>query len=335
MIWTSWRRQRAQLITLLGMLVVGAGVIILLRSNMIDALTSSQLTRCVTQAIDECAAPAEAQKTFRTEWATPLQTAQLLIIGLPALIGVFIGAPLFARELEQGTHVLAFTQSVSRTRWMLSKMVVALVPALIVLVALQYLVWWWLTAAGTLGPRLNGSFNAVNFGIEHVSPAGYALFASALGTFVGVVSRRTLAAMTALRPVRAGEPLGTRPAPGGRGRGEHGRVPERQPGARRGLARHRRTTGRRRQGPSADPGLQVDAGGDAEHAGGVAGVLAEVRSRQVVRVVRPGEPGLAGAPGRRSDLRRTRGAAAGRYRLGAAASELSMVEGLSCESTLC
>jgi ABC-type transport system involved in multi-copper enzyme maturation permease subunit len=197
MIWATLRLQRLQLITLFGALVVGAGVIILLRSNMIDALTSSQLVQCVTQAIDECAAPAEAQKAFGTEWATPLQTAQLLIIGSPALIGVFIGAPLFARELEQGTHVLAFTQSMSRTRWMLSKMVVALVPALIVLIVLQYLVWWWLTAAGTLGPRLNGSFNAVNFGIDHVSPVGYALFAFALGTFLGVVSRRTLAAMTA------------------------------------------------------------------------------------------------------------------------------------------
>jgi ABC-type transport system involved in multi-copper enzyme maturation permease subunit len=197
MIWVSWRRQRAQLIALFALLVVGAGVITLLRSNMIDAINSSQLAQCVTQAITECAAPAEAQKAFRTEWATPFLTAQLLITGLPALIGVFIGAPLFARELEQGTHVLAFTQSVSRTKWMFSKLVIALVPALIVLVVLQHLVSRWLSAAGALGPRLNGSFNAVNFGIDHVSPVGYALFAFALGTFIGVVSRRTLVAMTA------------------------------------------------------------------------------------------------------------------------------------------
>jgi hypothetical protein len=44
---------------------------------------------------------------------------------------------------------------------------------------------------------MNGSFNAINFGIDHVSPVGYALFAFAVGTFLGVVSRRTLAAMTA------------------------------------------------------------------------------------------------------------------------------------------
>ncbi|GHH30760.1 ABC transporter permease subunit [Lentzea cavernae] len=196
MIWASLRLQRLQLLTLLGTLVVGAGVIVLLRSNMIDALDSAQIAHCV-RAADQCVAPDGAVKAFRTTWSTPFETAQLLIIGLPALIGVFIGAPLFALELEQGTHVLAFTQSVSRTRWMLSKLVVALVPALVVLVVLQHLVGWWLDAAGSLGPLYNGPFNRVNFAIQGVSPLGYALFAFALGTFLGALTRRTLAAMTA------------------------------------------------------------------------------------------------------------------------------------------
>jgi ABC-type transport system involved in multi-copper enzyme maturation permease subunit len=196
MIWASLRLQRLQLITLLGLLAVGAGAIVLLRSSMIDTITSTNLVPCVTQALQDCAAP-EAAKAFQEEWLTPLNMGQALIISLPALIGVFIGAPLFARELEQGTHVLAFTQSVSRTRWMANKLVIALLPALAVLVVLQFLVSWWLSAAGTLGPRKNGAFTALNFGIEHASPVGYALFAFALGTFLGVVSRRTLVAMTA------------------------------------------------------------------------------------------------------------------------------------------
>jgi hypothetical protein len=196
MIWVSWRRQRAQLITLLGMLVVGAGVIALLRSNMIGDLTSAQLTSCVTLPLDQCPAEPGAAKSFAEKWGSPLDLGRALITFGPALIGVFIGAPLFARELEQGTHVLAFTQSVSRTRWMSSKLVVALVPALVVLVVLQFLVSWWLSAAGTLGPLVNGAFDGLNFGIEHVSPVAYTLFAFALGSFLGVVSRRTLVAMT-------------------------------------------------------------------------------------------------------------------------------------------
>ncbi|MEO6083124.1 MAG: ABC transporter permease [Umezawaea sp.] len=195
MIWVSWRRQRAQLITLLGMLIIGSGAIILLRSNMVGAIDSLQISKCVTQNSTECSVGGPAS-TFQASWTTLLNLAQAAILSLPVLIGVFIGAPLFARELEQGTHVLAFTQSTSRTRWMLSKLVVALAPALIVLIVLQYLVWWWLSGAGLLGPRASGSFYFLNFGIEHVSPVAYALFAFALGAFIGAVSRRTLVAMT-------------------------------------------------------------------------------------------------------------------------------------------
>ena len=40
----------------------------------------------------------------------------------PALIGMFWGAPLVARELETGTFRLAWTQSVTRTRWLAVKL---------------------------------------------------------------------------------------------------------------------------------------------------------------------------------------------------------------------
>ncbi|MEV5720480.1 ABC transporter permease subunit [Amycolatopsis mediterranei] len=195
MIWVSWRLHRAQLMTMLGVLVAGAGVIALLRSNMLDDLASTGLASCVSQTLDKCSPPGAA-KAFAEAWSTPFDVARAAIICLPALIGVFVGAPLFARELEQGTHVLAFTQSVSRTRWMFAKLVIALTPALVVLIVLQSLVSWWLSAAGILGPFMNGPFTAFNFGIGHVSPVGYALFAFALGTFLGVATRRTLVAMT-------------------------------------------------------------------------------------------------------------------------------------------
>jgi hypothetical protein len=194
-IWVSLRLHRAQLMTMLGVLVAGAGAVALLRSNMLDDLASTGLASCVTRTLDECS-PASAAKAFAEAWSTPFDVARAAIICLPALIGVFVGAPLFARELEQGTHVLAFTQSVSRTRWMFGKLVVALVPALVVLIVLQSLVSWWLSAAGILGPFMNGPFTAFNFGIGHVSPVGYALFAFTLGTFLGVATRRTLVAMT-------------------------------------------------------------------------------------------------------------------------------------------
>jgi ABC-type transport system involved in multi-copper enzyme maturation permease subunit len=51
------------------------------------------------------------------------QTLQLLVIAVPALTGIFWGAPLIGRELETGTHQLAWNQTVTRTRWLAVKLI--------------------------------------------------------------------------------------------------------------------------------------------------------------------------------------------------------------------
>jgi ABC-type transport system involved in multi-copper enzyme maturation permease subunit len=58
-------------------------------------------------------------------------TAYALVV-FPALAGAFIGAPLVAREVEQGTHRLVWTQGVTRVRWFVIKVVLVLLPLLAV-----------------------------------------------------------------------------------------------------------------------------------------------------------------------------------------------------------
>ena len=61
----------------------------------------------------------------------PLQSALPFIVAIaPALIGLFFGAPLIARELETGTFRLAWTQSVTRKRWLAAKLGVVGVVAM-------------------------------------------------------------------------------------------------------------------------------------------------------------------------------------------------------------
>lgn len=43
-------------------------------------------------------------------------TGLLVVLAVPAVIGMFWGAPLISRELETGTHYLAWNQGVTRTR---------------------------------------------------------------------------------------------------------------------------------------------------------------------------------------------------------------------------
>jgi hypothetical protein len=67
-------------------------------------------------------------------WCWPTGTAMNAILGMelvavfvPVLLGLILGVPLFARERDEGTTAFALTQSVPRGRWVLTKMVCALV----------------------------------------------------------------------------------------------------------------------------------------------------------------------------------------------------------------
>ncbi|MFC0548494.1 ABC transporter permease subunit [Kutzneria chonburiensis] len=196
MIRVVWRQQRAQLITLLGVLVVAVGVVLVARASMTSYLDGHGLTACVTGGVQGNGCGNDVAQSFQDIWFDRMKVAQLFVLALPVLIGLFCGAPLFARELEQGTHVLAFTQSVSRLRWMTSKLLVSAVPALLVVAVVQLLVEWWVAAAGKIGPLASGPYFYVTFGSSSFAPLAYTVFAFTLGMFVGAASRRTLVAMT-------------------------------------------------------------------------------------------------------------------------------------------
>jgi hypothetical protein len=98
-----------------------------------------------------------------------------------------------ARELEFGTYRFAWTQGVSRRRWLLSKTAL-LAAATVVATGIASLgVMWWRSPFDMLEGRIGPS----GFDIEGVVVPAYALFALALGVFAGLVFRRTVAAMTA------------------------------------------------------------------------------------------------------------------------------------------
>jgi hypothetical protein len=113
------------------------------------------------------------------------------LIGVPAFIGAFWGAPLIARELEAGTHRLVWTQSVTRARWLTAKLGVAGGVAVIGTAVFSAVFTWWSLPLDRLGNRIG----TANFGQRGIAPIAYAVFALALGALLGAVTRRTLPAM--------------------------------------------------------------------------------------------------------------------------------------------
>ena len=125
----------------------------------------------------------------------PLQIL-LPVIGIitPALLGLFFGAPLIASELESGTYRLAWTQSISRRRWLATKLAVVGVAAAVLTGLVIWMLDWW---ASPLDAVNQDRFSPGVFSWHGVVPIGYALFAFALGVAAGVLARRTVPAMAA------------------------------------------------------------------------------------------------------------------------------------------
>src|SRR3984957_1364536 len=126
----------------------------------------------------------------------------LPIVLTPAVIGLFWGAPLLARELETGTFALAWSQSVTRARWLAVKLTVGGLAAIFVTEALSLLFAWWaapLGRAAGLGGSGNSlamnQFNPLAFVPHGITPLGYAAFAFTLGVTAGALIRRTVPAM--------------------------------------------------------------------------------------------------------------------------------------------
>jgi hypothetical protein len=90
--------------------------------------------------------------------ASQLFSHDSVIIGLvyatmaiPLLFGLFWGAPLLAREFEDGTHNLAWTQGVTRRRWLSGNAAWALLAAPVWVAAMAALVSWWRGPENALG----------------------------------------------------------------------------------------------------------------------------------------------------------------------------------------
>lgn len=194
MIWVAWRLHRVQLIIILAIALISCTVLLLLRANMASYIEAHQLADCMTQAV-RSASCAPKTNAFQVEYNDLTKYTQAAAFTLPVIFGLFCGGPLFAREIEQGTHVFALTQSVSRTRWFAVKAAMTVLPAMAAAGAITVALWSVLSVQGYVGVLGQGLFHNWNFDTTGLAPAAYTLFAVGVGIALGIITRSTLAAM--------------------------------------------------------------------------------------------------------------------------------------------
>ena len=197
MAWVTWRQHRVAL----------AGVVLLLGALAVYLLITGQQIHHAYAAVTACRpassiACGNAIGDFtNTYWPRAEATAAMLQ-AVPALIGVFAGAPVLAREFETGTFRYAWSQGFGRWRWAAAKLVPLAVAVAAAAGAFSVLFSWY------FGPFLAGgqqtSFAPTVFDLRGVAFAAWTLAAFAIGALAGVLIRRVVPALAAALAVYAG-----------------------------------------------------------------------------------------------------------------------------------
>jgi len=190
MIWLTWRQHRQQALAGTATLGVIGLFLLLTHPGIAHTFQSSGLSRCLAAPGRDCSA---AENIFNGRYSG-LQFLVPLFLVAPLLVGIFWGAPVVAREIEQGTHRLVWTQSVTRRRWIATKL--GLIGGMSIAggAALAALVTWWSAIFVRVGDdRLTPGI----FDIRGIVPIFYVLFAVTLAVAAGALIRRTLPAMAA------------------------------------------------------------------------------------------------------------------------------------------
>ncbi len=186
MIWASWRQFRVHAAVAAAALVVIIIVLVITGTHFAH-LYDTTVANC--QAKSDCTVAKSALLgTYR-----PLQNAaSALLIAIPALVGIFWGAPLVAREFEMGTWRLAWTQGTSRSRWLGIRLAMVGSASIAVGGLLSLAMTWWFSPIDKV--NMNRLVPAV-FDERGIVAVGYTLFAFAVGVTAGLLIRRTLPAM--------------------------------------------------------------------------------------------------------------------------------------------
>jgi len=191
MIWVSWRQHRSQALTCLGLLGVLAVFAIVVSTSMRTTFSHDGLAGCLAHGAGTGACQT-AVSAFMTKFNTMVNVAfWALLLLLPGLIGVVVGAPLIARELEYGTWRLAWSQSVPRTRWLVTKLALVTGGLLLLGAAMTAVITWYREPMD----RLTGHFINNVYDFEGLVLTAYILFAFGLAVLAGLLLRRSIPAM--------------------------------------------------------------------------------------------------------------------------------------------
>ena len=186
MIRFAWVQARIQTLTIAAVLAVMAIVL---------AVSGLHLVHLYNTTVAGCSARGDCSTALsqylKNDSILRIWLGVLVVAG-PGILGIFWGAPMVARELEAGTFRLAWTQSVTRTRWLAVRLGLVGLASMAAAGLLSLMVTWWASPLDRANMDIFSTFDE-----RDIVPIGFALFAFVLGVIAGLIIHRTLPAMAA------------------------------------------------------------------------------------------------------------------------------------------
>ena len=186
--WVAWRRNRATVLGLAGLLATLATYLL---------ITGLQ-TRVAYNDLGSCIPPISTD-ACRIQWTSFVDShgdrglmGPLLVV-LPGIMGAVIGAPLLGRELESGVFRYSWTQGAGRMRWAAAVIIPVTIVSTVLMSALGVLITWRnepMVVAGS-AQRLDTS----TFPTTGLAVVGWTLLALSAGVLAGLLWGRVVPAM--------------------------------------------------------------------------------------------------------------------------------------------
>jgi hypothetical protein len=188
MIWVTWRQHRTQAVVCLALFCAVTIAAVALGAWMRSTFNADGLGACLARSGGAgCTGVIDA---FTQKFSGPVIPVGIALVALPGFLGAAVGAPLLGTELERRTWQLAWSQTVPRTRWLVTQLALVIGGLVVFGAAVTAVVTW---ARGPLDEVSVRAQAPLNF--EGLYLTCSLLCAFALGVLAGLLLRNTIGGM--------------------------------------------------------------------------------------------------------------------------------------------
>ncbi len=190
MIWVTWRQHRTQAIACLALLGAVAIFALAVGTWMRMSFRADGLPACLA-ASGGADCPAVLTSFVHKFDNNIAMYINVPLIAIPGLLGIFAGAPLLGRELERGTWRLAWSQTVPRTRWLVTKLGLLTGGLIVFGAAVTALMTWFHQPLDQVTARVQPGMSNT----EGLTFTASLLCAFGLGVLAGLLLRNVIGAL--------------------------------------------------------------------------------------------------------------------------------------------